>query len=253
MGVAIARAIDSLRQHDVISVVLANRSQSRLDAAVTAEWNATPVLTTDIPKAVNGADIIILAVKPYAVAETVEMISGNIAQGAMVISVAAGIPEDSLRRMLPPHTGAIVCAIPDTAIACGHGITFITSESATEAQMQTVKSILAASGEVITVPASKLPAATALCSCGIAYAYKFIQAGVQAGVEMGLTPEEAQRWFAKTLEGAAVMAQNTAEPPTRLIDAVTTPGGMTIKGVNSLERNGFVAAVIEAVLTPLKK
>ena len=77
------------------------------------------------------------------------------------------------------------------------------------------------------IPEDKITAATALASCGIAYVLKYIQAAMQAG--------------------AAALIQNNDTHPSVEIDKVTTPGGITIKGINELEHNGFTSAIIKAM------
>ena len=91
-------------------------------------------------------------------------------------------------------------------------------------------------------------AATSLTSCGIAYVLKYVQAAMQAGVEMGIKPQDAMKMLAQTLEGAAqLLLSNEQTHPALEIEKVTTPGGITIKGVNELEMAGFSAAVIRAL------
>ena len=94
---------------------------------------------------------------------------------------------------------------------------------------------------------SFMAAATALASCGIAYVLKYIQAATQAGIEMGLRPKDAMQMIAQSLKGAAALIQNNDTHPSVEIDKVTTPGGITIKGINELEHNGFTSAVIKAM------
>ena len=93
----------------------------------------------------------------------------------------------------------------------------------------------------------QIEAATALSSCGIAYVLKYVQAAMQAGIEMGLSPANSMRMTAQTLHGAAdlLLANNTH--PVLEIEKVTTPGGITIKGLNELEHAGFTSAVIRAL------
>ena len=108
-------------------------------------------------------------------------------------------------------------------------------------------------GVVDVIEERLMDAATALSSCGIAYVFKFIQACVQAGVELGFKPADALRYVNATVDGAAALLSLPNTNPQCEIDKVTTPGGMTIKGINALEHSGFSSAVINAILTPLKK
>ena len=95
-------------------------------------------------------------------------------------------------------------------------------------------------------------AATALCSCGTAYALRYIRAAVEGGVELGLYPDQAKAIVAQTVKGAADMLMTSGEHPEAEIDKVTTPGGITIKGLNRMEACGFSTAVIEGLKASVK-
>ena len=94
-------------------------------------------------------------------------------------------------------------------------------------------------GLTMIIPESKIAAATALTSCGIAYVLKYVQAAMQAGIEMGIAPKDAMKMVAQSLEGAAELLLNKETHPSVEIDKVTTPGGITIKGINELEHAGL--------------
>ena len=86
-----------------------------------------------------------------------------------------------------------------------------------------------------------------MTSCGIAYALKYIQAAMQAGIEMGVYPKDGMKMVAQSLKGAAeLILQNDTHPAVE-IDKVCTPGGITIRGVNTLEEEGFTSALIKAI------
>ena len=110
-------------------------------------------------------------------------------------------------------------------------------------------------GLAMLIPEEKLAAGTALTSCGIAYVLKYIQAAMQAGIEMGVYPKDAMRMVAQSVKGAAELILNNDTHPSVEIDKVCTPGGITIKGINELNIGhalvahalfvGFKAAVAE--------
>ena len=97
------------------------------------------------------------------------------------------------------------------------------------------------------IPEEKLAATTALTSCGIAYVLKYIQAAMQAGIEMGVYPKDAMQMVAQSVKGAAELILNNDTHPSLEIDKVCTPGGITIKGINQLEHDGFTSTVINAM------
>ncbi len=248
MGSAIASAI--YKTPEAESLIIANRTELRLQSLVNRFPDAS--FTTDIAGSVKSADLIILAVKPYAVDLVAELIKPQMKPKAMVLSVAAGFGLERLSTILGGSRGGIFYAIPNTAVSIGKGITFIASRDTDEASRATIAELLKATGQIEFIEEHLMPAATALCSCGIAYVFKFIQAATQAGVELGLRPDAALTYFTHTVAGAAAMLSNNGKTPQEEIDAVTTPGGMTIKGINSLEHSGFSSAIINAILKPLR-
>ena len=89
-----------------------------------------------------------------------------------------------------------------------------------------------------------LGAATTLASCGIAYAMRYVRASTEGGVELGFKAHDAQRIVMQTMKGAVDLLQASGSHPEVEIDKVTTPGGMTIRGLNEMEHAGFTSSVI---------
>ncbi|MGN1173433.1 MAG: pyrroline-5-carboxylate reductase [Muribaculaceae bacterium] len=249
MGGAIARA---LAASQLYSVAVANPSRPKLDAIV-SEYPDVKT-TTDNLEAAEGADIVILAVKPWLIAEVLKQLKPCLAQShATVVSLAGGVSLDALDGMLALGDTPVCRVIPDTALSVGKSMTFIASRRTDCTKLDSIVEMFSTMGEVDVIEERLMDAATAISSCGIAYVYKFIQACVQAGVELGFKPADALRYVCATVDGAAAMLSKPGAAPQTEIDKVTTPGGMTIKGINSLEHNGFTSAVINAILAPLKK
>lgn len=251
MGGAIARALAATALYDI---AVANPTRPKLDA-IAAQCPDVKT-TTDNVEAVVDADIIILAVKPWLLASVVEQIKPRLVyRRNTIVSLAGGVSIDALDTMLMrgDELPAVCRVIPDTALSVGKSMTFIASRRADDKTIDTVSSLFSPMGEVDVIEERLMDAATALSSCGIAYVYKFIQACVQAGVELGFKPSDALRYVCATVDGAAAMLSQPGAAPQSEIDKVTTPGGMTIKGINALEHNGFTSAVISAILTPVRK
>ena len=106
-------------------------------------------------------------------------------------------------------------------------------------------------GESLIMEERLFPAATAM-SCAIAYAMRYVRANVEGGVEMGFKAKDAQKIVLQTVKGAVELLQETGEHPEAAIDKVTTPGGCTIKGLNTMEQNGFTNAVIKGLIAGKK-
>lgn len=194
-------------------------------------------------EAVRDADIIVLAIKPYLLGEVAEEIRGYIKPSAIIISVVAAVSIDDLKGMLGNHD--VFRVIPNTAIRLGKSATFIAGPAEGESCRE-VESIFRRSGKTFLVAEKDMAAVTALSSCGIAYFLRFIRAAAEGAVELGLRPGFAAEVAAATAEGAAALIADGGHPEAE-IDKVTTPGGITIKGLNALEANGFTAAVIAAL------
>ncbi|MDE7401850.1 MAG: pyrroline-5-carboxylate reductase [Muribaculaceae bacterium] len=251
MGSAIA---GGLVKNSDSEVCLANRSEGRL-ANFAANFGEFPNLrlTTNIETAVKGSSLIVLAVKPYAIKQVIEIIKPYLAEDSVIVSVAAGIGISDLREMIGPASIGLVYMIPNTAIQVGKGMTFATSSGIDNDKLDAIHHLFAPITRLEFIDESKMGAATALCSCGIAYVYKFIAAAAQAGVELGFSYDEAADYFTTTVSGATALIESSNLTLQQLVNAVTTPGGMTIRGVNELERKGFTGAVIDSIITPLKK
>lgn len=196
-------------------------------------------------EAVAEADVAIVAVKPWLLREVLHKLRPALPPQAMVVSVAAGVSLDALREELPAPP--VFRVIPNTAIAAGQSMTFITSDGASPEQEQAVLSLFARLGKAMLIAEKQMAAATALSSCGIAYALRYISANMRAGVELGIAPDVAKAIMLQTLQGAVSLLALTGEHPEREIDRITTPGGITIRGINQLEHGGFTSAVVSAV------
>ena len=241
MGGAIARGLaqGSIIQADEITV--ANRSIGKLEA-LKAEYPEI-CITSDNAEATKTADMIILAVKRWLM-ETV-MKGLDIAKEQIVVSVAAGITFETLAQYSKAET--MFRVIPNTAISQLESMTLIASHGAGKEQEQLMLDIFNEMGMAMLIPESQIAATTALTSCGIAYVLKYIQAAMQAGIEMGVYPKDAMKMVAQSVKGAAELILKNDTHPSVEIDKVTTPGGITIKGINELDHAGFTSAIIKAM------
>lgn len=208
-------------------------------------------VTTDNRQAVVEADMVIFAVKPWLMEEVVKGVAPYMNSGQIVVSVAAGITFDQLSQWLG---GAyqMFRVIPNTAVEYGSGVTFISSCNADPCVRKMVLEMFAAMGYALEVQENMMAAGTALASCGIAYAMKYIQAASQGGESLGFDPEQARKIVEYTVKGAAELLLATGKEPQVEIDKVTTPGGMTQKGLQAMEQAGFSGAVRDGLDACLK-
>ncbi|MGL5957488.1 MAG: pyrroline-5-carboxylate reductase [Phocaeicola sp.] len=201
--------------------------------------------STDNRTAVEKADMVILAVKPWLVNQVLSSI--KLTNHQVLVSVAAGITFEELVKHTNPEM-TLFRLIPNTAIIYLESMNLIASHNASKEQEELMLSLFNEMGLSMLLPESWMAATTSLTSCGIAYVLKYIQAAMQAGVEMGVPPREAMKMVAQSVKGAAeLILQQEGTHPSKEIDKVTTPGGLTIKGINELEHNGFSSTIIKAM------
>ena len=198
-------------------------------------------------KAAEGADIVIFAVKPWQMESVVrETLGRDAANGRIVVSMAPAISPEQLRRWAPEGE-SIAIVVPNTAAQVRESMTFISPVSTSQAQNRILDKVFGSIGRVMTVPSDKLGAGVALASCGIAYALRYIRAASEGGVELGLFADDSVAVVSQTVKGAAAILNSNGTHPEQEIDKVTTPGGMTIKGLNAMEEAGFTNAVIKGL------
>ncbi|MDH6535495.1 pyrroline-5-carboxylate reductase [Parabacteroides sp. PM5-20] len=213
------------------------------------------VLTHDNREAAQTADILVLAVKPWRVEEIVNEIKPVLDfDKQMIVSVAAGVTFDQLNTFLTKDleydcmvTPTIFRVMPNTAIEVMHSMTFVSSRNASEEQTNLLLQIFNELGNAMLIEERLMAAGTALASSGIAFAMRYIRAVIEGGVELGFYPREAQEIVVNTVKGAVeLLLANQTNPETE-IDKVTTPGGITIKGLNEMELSGFTSSVIRGL------
>ena len=185
-------------------------------------------------EALSRCAVVVWAVKPQTFAEAARPVRA-FASNALHLSVAAGIPSDSIARWLGSER--VVRAMPNTPALVGQGMTGLFARpGASGADKALVGQLLAPTGELLWVDAEPaLDAVTAMSGSGPAYVFYFIEAMTEAGVEMGLTPEQAQRLAIGTFTGASALAHSATEPPSVLRERVTSKGGTTYAAITSLE------------------
>ncbi len=247
MGGAIARGLIASGSWQAADLICTAKTDSGLERIRTTLPGVQA--TQDNKLAAGGADIILLAVKPWFISEVIEEIRPVLDfNRQLIVSVAAGVSLKEMELLLAaPEAPALFRAIPNTAVEVLDGVTFICRQNATDEQTALVHDLFAALGYTMVTDEQHLAAGTALASCGIAFAMRYIRAAMEGGVELGFRPEEAARIVEHTVHGAASLLLQSSLHPEVAIDKVTTAGGITIKGLNAMERSGFTAAVIDGL------
>jgi pyrroline-5-carboxylate reductase len=196
---------------------------------------------------VDGAEIVIVAVKPQGMAPVLASISSDLSRDSLVISVAAGITTGAIEAQLKP-SARVVRVMPNAAAMVGQSATAISAGAhASPADLTTSRSIFEAVGRVVVVDEVHLDAVTGLSGSGPAYIFLIIEALSDAGVKVGLSREIALELAGQTLLGSAHMLLETGQHPGWLKDQVTSPGGTAIAGLHTLEAGGLRTTLINAV------
>ncbi|MBJ2159638.1 pyrroline-5-carboxylate reductase [Variovorax sp. IB41] len=211
---------------EVVEPFEAARTKLAQSFGITAQAEAS--------EALSRCGVVVWAVKPQAFAEAAKPVRA-FAGDALHLSVAAGIPSDSIARWV--GTERVVRAMPNTPALVGQGMTGLFARpDVTSADRALVSQLLTPTGELLWVDAEPaLDAVTAMSGSGPAYVFYFIEAMTEAGVEMGLTPDQAQRLAIGTFTGASALAHSATEPPSVLRERVTSKGGTTYAAITSLE------------------
>lgn len=243
MGGAIARGLARGKKISSSHIFVSNRGNAKLEA-LKAEFPELNV-TTNNKEAAQSADVVVLAVKPWLVEGVLKELDLD-AERQILVSVVAGIPFTQYVEWLGKEM-TIFRVIPNTAISQLESMTLIASYRTMTEQESWMLDVFNEMGLAMLIPESQMAATTALTSCGIAYVLKYIQAAMQAGIELGVYPKDAQRMVAQSVKGAASLILNNDTHPSVEIDKVTTPGGITIRGINELEHEGFSSAIIKAM------
>ena len=201
--------------------------------------------------AAQGADVVCVVVKPWLVEQVLTGLRDvlDYEQQKLVV-VAAGVKSESIcqwlakdERMIP-----LFLCIPNIAIAQPQSMTCLVPSVGTQPQhTEQVKALFDSMGQTLLTDEQHLAAGTTLASCGIAYAMRYIRAASEGGVELGFKADEAKQVVMQTMRGAVELLQATGMHPEQAIDLVTTPGGLTIRGLNEMEHAGFTSSVIRGL------
>ena len=206
--------------------------------------------TTSNRECIEGADLVIVAVKPWMVDSIASEIMDLIDyENQLILSIAAGVSLEKLRDCFSnqDQVPTLFRMIPNTAIDVCESFSCISSWNSNSEQETMILSIFNELGKAMLVPESQLNAFMALSSCGIAYAFRYIRAATEGGVEMGISPDISKQVVLQTLKGAVALLEATGNHPEVEVDKVTTAGGITIKGLNEMEHAGFTSAIIRGL------
>ena len=196
---------------------------------------------------VDGADAVVLAVKPKDVAAVLAEIGPVLGPDTLVVSIAAGLPTAFIESRLDAPA-PVVRVMPNTPATIGQGVSVMSGGThATGEHLDQVTELLAGTGTVLRVPESDQDTVTAISGSGPAYVFYLIDALAEAGVLGGLSRATALELATQTVAGAGAMAAASEEHPVVLREKVSSPAGTTVAGVRALDEHGVRAGVVAAV------
>lgn len=225
-------------------ITVGTRSEGR---AKTVRESHGVVVELDTGAAVEGADVVMLAVKPQDMAVALEQIDGHLKDGALVITVAAALPTSYYEARLPEGT-PVVRAMPNTPSIVARGATGVAAGThADPSHLQLAAGMLRATGLVVAVEESQIDTVAAVAGSGPAYFYAFVEALTEAGVAQGLDRILSTQLAAQTLVGAAHLLQSSGESPQHLRQNVSSKGGTTLAALAAMDHAGLQGVVAAGV------
>ncbi len=249
MGRAIALGMLASGKFEAKNIVAADKAE--VCRSILAEKG---VLTYESASdAVKGADIIILAVKPNGLEALSLEINGLIKDGAILVSICAGKTIATLEKLFGSDK-KIVRVMPNTPATVGEGMSALCqNENVTADELDEIKDIFSSFGYAEVVSEEMIHTVIGVSGSGPAYAFMFIDAMAKAGVKHGMSEEQAKKFAAQTVLGAAKMVLESDISPEQLKINVCSPGGTTIEAVKVFDERDLVGIVEEAMTACIDK
>ena len=197
---------------------------------------------------VERGDVVVLAIKPQNLSEVMAELNGQLKSSQLVLSIIAGARVDTLIRGLSHR--CIVRVMPNTPAQIGEGMSVLTATAeVTEQQKEWAASLLGAMGRELYVDDEKyIDMATAVSGSGPAYVFLFLEALVDAAVQIGLPRDMAHELALQTILGSGHLVQKSGKSPAELRKMVTSPGGTTAEALLELGKGGFSDLLKRAVI-----
>ena len=233
-----------------VTLTIADKNEALLESFKSKYPSITT--TTDNVAAVKDAKIVVLVVKPWLMPTVLdEIIPALNMQEQIIVSDAANFTTDKVEEKL--GTGDICYVIPNIAAEFGASMSFIAKgKNTSDEALAKVEALYSLCGDTLVVAENLVGPGMMMASCGIAYVMRYIRAQMEGGCEMGFYPNQAKQIALQTMQGAVSLLKETGWHPEEAIDKATTPGGVTIKGLNELDHSGFNSAVIKSLKAGLK-
>lgn len=200
----------------------------------------------------DSCDVFIMACKPYQIEGVLSEIQGRLF-GKVLVSVAAGWSYEKFHGILGDDV-RVQCIMPNTPAMVGEGVMLFEKENSLNAgELKEIKELFSSLGIIEELPASLMGIGGAISGCGPAFMDLIIESYADAAVKYGISRQTAYKIVSQTMLGSAKLQLKTEAHPGILKDAVCSPGGTTIRGVDSLEKNGLRGICISSIDAIMKK
>ena len=203
--------------------------------------------TTSNPEAVNGAAMVVIAVKPQDFDTLLGEIGGILSPEQTVLSIAAAVPTSLIEERIAPGV-PVLRAMPNTPATVHEGVAGLCAGAhADDEHLALAEDVLLHVGSVVRVPERYMDAVTAVSGSGPAYFALLAEAMIEAGILLGLSREITTQLVVQTMLGTAKLLRDEKMHPVELREMVTSPGGTTIRAIRELEQAGVRAAFLNAI------
>jgi pyrroline-5-carboxylate reductase len=211
------------------------------------------LVSDDNVEAVQFANLVILAIKPFQVDDVLDKLKETLDPAKhVVISVVTGVTIQQILKAVGKKI-PVIRAMPNTAIAIQQSMTCLAAHEVNKEQISYTEGIFNQLGKIVWIDEKLMDAATVLGACGTAYAMRYIRANIQGGIQIGFDAATATLIAAQTVKGAAELLLQKGTHPEQEIDKVTTPKGCTIAGLNEMEHQGFSSSLIKGIVASYDK
>ncbi len=231
-------------------IVVTGRRQDRVDE-LRDRYGVHATLSN--PEAVQGAGVVVLAVKPQDFDVLLDEIGRLLTPEQTVLSVAAAIPTAAIEAHLAEGV-PVVRAMPNAPATVHEGVAGVCAGAhADDAHLALAEEVLTHVGSVVRVPERYMDAVTAVSGSGPAYFALLAEAMIEAGILLGLSREVTTQLVVQTMLGTAKLLRDEHMHPVELREMVTSPGGTTIRAIRELERAGVRAAFLNAIQAAMER
>ncbi|MEA2432919.1 MAG: pyrroline-5-carboxylate reductase [Actinomycetota bacterium] len=250
MGQALLAGLLASGWRKADDIVVTARRQERLDELADAYGVEA---TLDNAAAVEGAEIVVIAVKPQDIDGLLAEIADRLESSQTVLSFVAAIPTTFIESRLPGEV-PVVRAMPNTPSVVHEGMAGISAgKHASERHLSLATDVLTHVGRVVTVHESYLDAVTAISGSGPAYFALLAESMIEAGILLGLSREISTELVIQTMLGSAKLMRDEKMHPVELREMVTSPGGTTTRAIRVLEQSGVRAAFLNAIQAAMER